>query len=503
MDTLQIAALGRPLHPGMLYDCHGDTFIPGVSLWDQAAIKKDMNVEPQPHTYLDFVASDSITEKSKLLDVSASLKVSFLAGLVEVGGSGSYLKNTLSSMRQCRVTMQYKQTTEFKQLTMTQLGHVTYPEVFDQKTATHLVTAVLYGAEAFMVFDQMAADEKDKQEIKGNMDVMVKKLPKVDVSGSGKVNLTDEEKKKVENFSCTFHGDVTLEQNPSTYEEAVLVYKELPKLLGADGSKAVPVRVWLYPLKNLDSKAAQLVTGISLELVSRVEVLMGQLHEAEMRANDSIRRGQAIKATDITDKLDKFQNKRTIYTETLKQNLCKVLPAIRAGTEKEQKLIDILKFHEESSFTHDKMKKWLDDKESEIGVLEDYIKSLRPLGCREIVPPGPELDKAIFDPKYEYSYIFSFTSLKYEEPYLSNLHECLASTKFKEMEEISVACDLSFKEEALPWFRNPERMRKMLSDFGVVLQFPQYAAIISYVSDTSFLGASIFIYQNGKLISQR
>ncbi|KAJ8362850.1 hypothetical protein SKAU_G00116810 [Synaphobranchus kaupii] len=510
-ETIQIAALGRPLHPGMLYDCLKDTFIPGVSLWDQAAIQKDMNVQPQPHTHLDFSASDSFSEKTKLMDVSASLKASFLAGLVEVGGSGSYLRDKMSSMQQCRVTMQYKQTTEFKQLTMTQLGHVTYPDVFDQKIATHVVTAVLYGAEAFMVFDQMALNEKDKQDIQGNMDVMIKKIPEVEISGSGNVSLTDDEKKKVEKFSCTFYGDYTLEQNPTSYEEAVLLYKQLPKLLGEDKRKAVPVRVWLYPLKNLNPKAAQLVSEISVELVFRVEAVMGQLQESKMRANDNIRRCDAIKVTDIKDKLVKFQDKLEMYTVTLQQNIRKVLPAIRAGTEGEQKLVDILKFHDNSSFSHDKMREWLDEKESEIGVLESYINSL---GGVPIVPPGPELDKVLFDPGSEYISAFTFTSLKYKEPYLSNLHECLASEEFNKMEEICVAHDFSFKAEALPWFRDPEiskRMKGVLAEWNkwplLLCSWPSLAfhmrdvcnPIISYMSDTTYPGASIFYYFEGKL----
>ncbi|KAJ8362849.1 hypothetical protein SKAU_G00116800 [Synaphobranchus kaupii] len=426
-----------------------------------------MNVQPQAHTHLDFSGSDSFSEKTKLMDVSASLKVSFLAGLVEVGGSARYLKDKMSSMQQCRVTMQYKQTTEFKHLTMTQLGHVTYPDVFDQKIATHVVTAVLYGAEAFMVFDQMALNENDKQDIQGEMHVMIKKIPEVEISGSGKVILTDEEKKKVDKFSCTFHGDYTLEQNPTSYEEAVLLYKQLPKLLGEDKRKAVPVSVWLYPLKNLDSKAAQLVRAIGVELVSHAEAIMGQLQEAKMRANDSIRRCEAIKVPDITDKLAKFQDKLASYTVILLQNLRKVLPAIRAGTEGEQTLVDILKFHDDSSFSHDKMRKWLDEKESEIGVLEEYINSL---GSVPIVPPGPELDKVLFDPQYHNIFMFTFTSLKYEEPYLSNLHECLASEEFNKMGEICVAHDFSFKDEALPWFRDPEISKRMR---GVLVPFQQ------------------------------
>ncbi|XP_061086595.1 stonustoxin subunit alpha-like [Conger conger] len=326
----------------------------GVSLWDQEAIRKDVDVKPQPLTHVDVSTRDSLSEKTQLMEISASLVASFLAGLVKVGGSGSYLKDTLSSMRQCRATMYYKQMTEFKQLTMTQLGKVIYPEVFDQKSATHVVTGVLYGGEVFMV--------------------------------SGKLKLTDKEMKKVQKFSCTFHGDLALENNPTTYEEAVQLYKKLPELMG-DGSKAVPVKVWLYPLTKLDRRAAQLVTKISVDLVTLLEVRMGQLHKAQMRADDVIQRCEAIKVTYLTENLVKFKNRLATYKDTLQNNLSKLLPAIRDGTEGEEKLVATLKFIDESSFTPDKMRKWLDDKESEVGVLESYIKSLK--SC-DIVPPGPQ-----------------------------------------------------------------------------------------------------------------
>ncbi|KAG9342066.1 hypothetical protein JZ751_017063, partial [Albula glossodonta] len=496
MDSkvIEVAALGRPLHPGMLYDCHSDTFIPGVSLWDEAAIKRDMSVKPQPRSSFHFTAFDSLSEKANLLDVSASLKASFLGGLVEVGGSASYLNDRASSMHQCRVTMQYKQTTEYKQLTMTQLGKVTYPQVFDQKTATHVVTAVLYGAEAFMVFDQMASDDKEKQDIKGNLDVMIKKIPLIDISGSGRLVMSDEEKTKVERFSCKFHGDFALRQNPSTYEEAVLVYKQLPKLLGEKGENAVPVRVWLYPLEKLDSKAAKLMREIEEKMVSEVEVVMEQLHEASMRANDLVSHCDAIKVTTIKDKLTEFQRQFKGYTLPLLHNLGKVLPAIRAGSVEEQKLVDILKTHHESPFNKSKMSKWLDGKESEIEVLRSCINTVPSV---PIVSPGPQLDSILFSPKEDCVIMLSFTSLEYHEPYLSSLSEYPASeSEPRKVGETSKA--------ALPWYSDPKIFKRVRSVFkyaeNLEKYFKEYKSIISYMSNTSSPGASVLVYQCGELV---
>lgn len=50
---------------------------------------------------------------------------------------------------QSRVTVYYSETSRFEQLSMTHLGQITYPQVFNQKTATHVVMAVVYGDQAF------------------------------------------------------------------------------------------------------------------------------------------------------------------------------------------------------------------------------------------------------------------------------------------------------------------------------------------------------------------
>ncbi|ETE57007.1 hypothetical protein L345_17281, partial [Ophiophagus hannah] len=103
-----------------------------------------------------LLVAANINDKASALDISASLKASFLGELVEVGGSAKYLHDTKKSKQQARVTVQYKATTKYEQLTMSHLGiqNVSYPAVFEHGTATHVVTAILYGAQAFFVFDR-------------------------------------------------------------------------------------------------------------------------------------------------------------------------------------------------------------------------------------------------------------------------------------------------------------------------------------------------------------
>ncbi|KAG5282931.1 hypothetical protein AALO_G00036310, partial [Alosa alosa] len=155
-NTIQTAALGRPFQLGMLYDSRKDTLIPGITLWDQVELQRNRSVKKQNNTEFNVTTSDSIEEKSDSLKISGSLKLSLLGGLVDVGGSAKYFQDTKKSHKQARVTLQYKTTTKFETLTMAHLGcgQVSHPNVFEDDTATHVVTAILYGAGAYFVFDR-------------------------------------------------------------------------------------------------------------------------------------------------------------------------------------------------------------------------------------------------------------------------------------------------------------------------------------------------------------
>ncbi|ROL18766.1 Neoverrucotoxin subunit beta [Anabarilius grahami] len=493
-EPIEVAALGRPLFPGMLYDCRKDSFIPGVTLWDKKSLSEDLDSRPQLMTDLKFSSSDSLSSKSSLMDIRASLKASFLGGLVEVGGSAKYLRDTKSSNKQSRITMHYSVTSKFEQLTMTQLGKITYPQVFDQKTATHVVTAVLYGAQAFMVFDLMSSEGESKQKIEGKLNVMIKNIPEFSIEGEGSVAMTDDEKKTAENINCTFHGDFHLEQNPTTYTEALKLYNQLPSLL-KDG---VPIKVWLYPLHLLDKKAAQLEREISTTLVSNTADIMEELGEVERTCNDLSRRTEVNVFSDIEERLHSFQNSFSIYKTVFQKAVARVLPAIRGGGAKEEKLADILEIHYSSPFNADKLNQWLHDAKSELNLLSSHTRKLEQIKIED----SDDLNTILLDPDIDVVVCLTFTSLKYEDPYLSTLIEFLKSDKFKELDgNINVLSEASVRK----WFNDPDvtEMRENLSLFRGFSEAnkdeKRIHFIISAVSDSSHPGSSIYLYEKGNL----
>uniref|UniRef100_A0A8C1FAP8 SPRY-associated domain-containing protein n=1 Tax=Cyprinus carpio carpio TaxID=630221 RepID=A0A8C1FAP8_CYPCA len=425
----------------------------------------DLDTRPQLMTDVKFSSSDSLSSKSSLLDVNASLKASFLGGLVEVGGSAKYLHDTKTSNQQSRVTMFYRETSRFEQLTITQLGQVTYPQVFERKTATHVITAVLYGAQAFMVFDRTFSDDENHQEIEGELNVMVKSIPGFSIEGQGGVEMTEGHKEKAKNITCTFHGDVHLKQNPTTYMEALEVYKKLPTLLGEDSQNAVAIKVWLYPLSLLDTAAAQLVREISTCLISNTEHMIEELGEVERKCNDLSRKPVANIFSDIKERLRLFQNSISIYSLILQKALARVLPAIRGGGMEEKSLDDILKIHYLSPFNAGMLNQWLHDTKSELHLLTSYTKTLKGIKTED----SDGLIISLLDPDIDVVVCLTFTSLKYKDPYLTTLNEFLKSVTFTE----------SFSEA------NKDEK---------TIHF-----IISTISDASNPGSSIYLYEKGKL----
>ncbi|XP_058872096.1 LOW QUALITY PROTEIN: neoverrucotoxin subunit beta-like [Acipenser ruthenus] len=161
-SSIELATLGRPFQLGMLYDCRSDSLVPGVTLWNLEELQKDIDVRPKPYTDFQIIASDSLEDKTSALNVEASLATSFFSGLVQLKGSAKYLNDKKTSKSQSWVYLHYLTTTHFEQLTMNHLGYsnVTYPNVFKEGPATHVVTAVLYGIQAFFVFDKQVSSEE-------------------------------------------------------------------------------------------------------------------------------------------------------------------------------------------------------------------------------------------------------------------------------------------------------------------------------------------------------
>ena len=400
-SVLSVAALGRPFSLGMLYDSRTEKMIPGITLWDQATLEK-RKVQNLETSDFHVLCSDSLDDKASALDIHASLKLSFLGGLVDVEGAAKYLDNRTSSKHQERVTLQYKCTTKSESLTMEQLGQgkIEHPEVFEHGTATHVVTSIVYGAQAFFIFDRQLSSADQDKKVEGKLKAMINKIPGLRMGGKGKVDLSEDEKKKTEEFSCRFFGDFLLRQNPSSFVEAVKLYQELPKLLGTGGENAVPMKVQLYPLFLIDRKATRLVKEISISLIRETEIFFEDAHDLNIKCKDILKSDAVKKFLVIQLQMQEFINLTETYKRVIQKELSLLLPRIRGGGYEERCLAELLNRISQSPVSIFALRSWLQFKSTQIKILNEYIRAMG--NIQYATEPG-DLECVVMSPENTYS----------------------------------------------------------------------------------------------------
>ncbi|XP_068939413.1 stonustoxin subunit alpha-like [Petaurus breviceps papuanus] len=492
---MEIPALGRPLHLGTLYDCRSDTFIPGITLWDWETLEKNVITEEQSKTDFDIITSDSIDEKMNAMNIPAELKASVLGGMVAIEGSAKYLNDTKTSQKQARVTLKYNVTTQFSHLMMNHLGYqnTSYNDVFDNGTATHVVTAVLYGAQAFFVFDQKVSTYENVKDIEGSLKAEVKKIPQVSGKVGGQIQMEDSKKKSAKEFRCKFYGDFVLGTNPVTYEDAVTVYASLPKLLRGHG---VPLQVWLHPLENLSSKAARLVHGISITMVWDAQDTLEKLSECDKRCNDMLEAPGLPVFSAIREKVKLFQELNKQHRQLLQKEIAKALPLIRAGRAEEDELTRILTRESQSPFNTRRLSEFLDQKLQEMKVVNSYLTLLKGV---PVMADQNEVDTVVLGSSHPFVLVFALTSLL-EEPYLADWKQWLRNPA-----SFSPDCE---QKTYSSWVKDRETRRKAIQ---LARAFSMFAKtnhstektqfIVASVPDQENKGVSIYLYEDGLQVS--
>lgn len=385
-SPLVLPCLGVPFQLGMLYDCRNNQVIPGVTLWNETLLREALSEHPQPSSAFHIIAEDNISNKSDSLGIEGNLSLSLMSGLVSVEGAAKYFDDRKSSSKHERVTLKYTCTSKFQQLTMEQLAtsNIQYPDnVFKEDAqATHVVTAVLYGADAFFLFDREVEINENHRSVHGKMQALIKAIPNfpLGISGGVSINYDSKDKEEADKFHCKFYGDIILDSNPSTYEDAVRIYNDLPKYLGENWQNTVPKKVWLHPLSDLNSKAARMVRQISTSLITQTQQIMEALNEMEMKSHELI----------SSETYDSFQNlKEQVlqFLEIIKEHktnfmmhLSKLLPQIRGGGIKEQELASLITGISKSPLNTKSLDSWLRGKSEELKYLSPYLNNLQAKG---------------------------------------------------------------------------------------------------------------------------
>lgn len=462
-----------------------------MTLWDEQQLKQNTVVRPQIKTELNVTTSDTIDEKAKHLKVDGELKLSILGGNVTLNGAARYFNDNKRSFLQERLTLHYRTSTKFEHLTMNHLAQGN----MHHHDATHVVTAVLYGADAFFVFDRDVTLEEKKKDKQGEVNIDPDKL-KILFSAGGQVALKvhETEKAAVKKLSCTFYGDFMLPSNPTTFEDAVKVYTDLPKLLGENGKHAVPVKVWLFPLVKLDPRAARLQRNITTELIRKVESVIQALNVTEMKCGDLLLGTTAKSFSTFHNQVQDFQKFCKEYKQDFTEQLGSLLPEIRGGKTDINALSELLKAHDESPFNNRDLHQWITVKEKQSSQVKVLLKQLHELGAEV----DEDIDKYLLDLNVDNVVVYAFTCLQNPDLLLTKQKNYLFSSKMENPSENILGLD--FKEKL--WTTDGLMcMRKNLEHFRTLITSNKSQTTkftVQSVAQTSNCpGSCILIYENG------
>ena len=492
-----IPALGRPFDLGMLYDRRSEKLIVGKTLWSPDRLGQAVKTITKPYTNSDVLAEDTIDDKTSALNIEGSIKLSFLGGLVNVQGAAKYLDDRKTSSHHSRVVLHYETTTELKQLTMEHLGRgkVQYPEVFDQDIATDVVVGILYGAKAFLIFDQEVSKDESEKEVHGNMEVLVKSLPGISIDGSGSVDITEDQKKRTEKMHCKMYGDFRTEESPTTYEEAVRVYKQLPSLIGDKGQNAVAVQVYLRPLSEIDSKGQRMVREISANYISKTCDILEHIQYIESKCSDLMREDVCSSFPRAKKQLSSFKSSISRYKIFFQKKLLPLLPSIRGGGAEESALGDIFEEKERSPFAQARIDAWIVEKEKEMKRLQGMVRFL---GNTPFVSPE-HVENEAFDPSNEHVVCCTFKIGKEDDPLILSMDRYLTGNVLPELKRkaSSGTYDTNVNKRMRQTLKQFSELKSANEDHNKVTFFATEECLSDNFSGNP--GAFIYLYEEGEL----
>jgi len=368
--------LGRHVGLGDLYNARTNKVWTGTSLWSQSTIKQYTRRSPSPRTSMDYTAGRTAYERMAKMDISAELKLSFMSGMIAVEGSAGYLRDSLESDEQVNVIMESFQTTH----SMTLDGHSPgkdYVTWCQNKEATHIVASIKYGMGANMVFKRRVKKDESKDSVSGRLMVSIKKIPSLSIKGEASINLTSSEKAFVDKVDVTLYGDFILEEQPTTYDQAIKVYETIPSKMGPKPlyPEAAPVQMTLHPLSTYCNQADNILIGINEGILRDISTILDETEQMKIRMRGLLGKDASARFLQIRNNILLVEQELLQQVGDMQAQLQNLLPKIRGAKTGAQEgdLITLKADYVNSQIYTGNMMPFLDNREREIKIIDNLV----------------------------------------------------------------------------------------------------------------------------------
>ncbi|KAJ7729477.1 hypothetical protein B0H16DRAFT_1586845 [Mycena metata] len=253
-DTLEVNALSRPCELGQLYDSRNGQFLPGLFLFRSDVIQPCVAVAKS--TKAAILEVKNFSDRAATLDVSASLSLSILCGMVTVNGTASYLsasQDTAESATLAAVAKFRTCTKSFDILELMDNTSITPEKAALELNATHVVTSITYGGNVVATVASKSSHNEKEDKVSGgklSLGIMEGFKALFSAGASASLNSLEREKLTSSNLEVILEADIRLgeeDEIPTDPLAMIQLVKRSHTLVG----EGVPCEVRLVPLQKL------------------------------------------------------------------------------------------------------------------------------------------------------------------------------------------------------------------------------------------------------------
>ncbi|CAF3570084.1 unnamed protein product [Rotaria socialis] len=363
-------AFGRHGFIGSLYDIRSDRF-EGGNLFNRP-LESSMILTADSASS-DYIVDENISQKDTFnkLNIEASMKLSLMAGLIQLEGSAKYLNQTKTDSRTVRVTfmLNLKTKQEHLQISRADLYQYFSSDALENRNATHCVISIIWGARVAATFEEIMTNSEAAEELQGRLAVSLKKVA-IQVSGEASLEHNNKGNAKFESLKISFSGDILIQDIPHTIEDVFNIFKKVPTLLeNLNDGKGQQLEFELYPLERMaeifkhELRIERMIKEVTNSVVNRIENIFEQIIQGKRMMNDFLSTIEPWKNWICSNWIEVIYDRQKhlagIELET-QRRLASLLESIRRGEADEKVMVELLdRFEQENPCSVMSVKKFL------------------------------------------------------------------------------------------------------------------------------------------------
>jgi hypothetical protein len=373
---LKIKALNRIASIGDLYDARTLSLVNSISCFnnlDYENLIKSTDSTEQKTIHID---NESLNEKFKKLDITASMKVDLKA--FNLSGSGKYISEEKKSKRSIMISVYHYIKTKYENIYLTneQVKSLLNHDILtNYENATHIIIGIQWGCNSVATFEYENNDNSNKKQIKGDFDASLNNAfnTLVDINANTGVDYNNNKTEIEKKFKLTFVSDTiaTNRKLPQNIEDVKDYFANIPIYLkDVNQGKGIPLEYTLFDINELlkliklNSIHDKIIKEIEFNTFDKLNKELCNLSDSKQELNDyvqDINENKQLFDKEFIKKANEMKSNVETNEGNFRTELKPILDSVRSGKEKSSKIDEILNKFISSSYSSEGIQSYLNE----------------------------------------------------------------------------------------------------------------------------------------------